>query len=136
MSYDKDPIKRVVSQLEHRLACVRAIIKFAESFDVDSFPPCRLDARDGDGLEFLIKDLSQLHDVREYLRKHFGSWRDRVRVAARGGSAWAIWSDSEHRDVTIELWTTPEEFPKELIGEACGFVEQTDTYEVYACGIK
>lgn len=71
-----------------------------------------------------INEIEQLHEVRQWLKKCFGDWKDEKK---------SIWFSHPHmlcswkgstKHINIWLETLPENFPKELQSEKCKIIKK------------
>jgi len=86
-----------------------------------------------------IKNIEQLHEVRQWLKKCFGTWQDKKEtIWFSQGKMLCSWKSIEY---PIDIWleTDPENFPKELQSDKCKVVELepvTQKQYAYVCEEK
>jgi len=70
-----------------------------------------------------IKKIEQLHEIRQWLKKCFGTWQDKKgTIWFSEGEMLCSWKSIEY-PINIWLHTDPENFPKELQSDKCKVVE-------------
>ena len=86
--------------------------------------------------EILIvtRNMEQLHEIRKYLRKEFGTWEDKISMIWYSLGANASWYGTTNGTrIGIRLACSIEEFPEELKRDGCGFKKTSHSEMSYVC---
>ena len=81
-----------------------------------------------------VRSIAELQDARHALRERLGSWKDELtQIWASCGCGLANYRGIDHDGIIIILDCPIDDFPKELMGERCKFVERQVTDTDYVC---
>ena len=86
-------------------------------------------------INFMVRSMDEVHQVRAYLRGQFGTWEDHLRMIWYSGGANASWIGELPNEVSIEIWLScpVTSFPAALQKDGCGFQEITRIETAYVC---